>query len=72
MGYQRLAAHILRIAAVAEAGVVEVGLADAPQVLRRTVVADDDLEVSISLPLDALEHLVKEPALVGGQEEGVF
>ena len=66
MGDKALATHILCVPAVREAGVGEVWLADASQVLRRTVVADNNLEVLIGLPLDALEHLVKESAFVGG------
>jgi hypothetical protein len=53
MGYQRLTAHIFLIATVGESRIGEVRRTDAMKILGRKVIADDNLEFSIRLSLDA-------------------
>ena len=72
MGDKAYAAHIFIITPISETGVREIWLTDTLQILRRTVIADDNLEVSICLPLYATKHIVKELAFIGGEKEGVF
>ena len=67
MGDETLTAHVLGISAVVKTGVLKIGFTNASQVFWGAIIADDNLEILIGLPLDAAQHLVKETTFVCGK-----
>ena len=70
---ERLASHILGVAAIGEPRVItDSGIEDGLQRLWRAVIAHHTLIVCVGLPFEARQYISQELRFVGGQQEGVF